>query len=70
MVITALTILLGVDQEDIGVLASYKAQGRAIRELLEVANLSDISVGSVEQFQGQVWCDYESRRDSTNLTLE
>jgi helicase MOV-10 len=47
-------LYLGVDPEEIGVIAPYKAQSRAIRELLKVAKLSDISVGSVEQFQGQV----------------
>jgi superfamily I DNA and/or RNA helicase len=56
LVITTLLIFLGIDPEEIGVLAPYKAQARAIRELLKVANLSDISVGSVEQFQGQVRC--------------
>jgi len=39
--------------EEIGVIAPYKAQVRAIRELLEPADLQDVSVGSVEQFQGQ-----------------
>ena len=43
-----------VDPEEIGVLAPYKAQVRAIRQLLKVAKLSDIAVGSVEQYQGQV----------------
>jgi len=43
-----------VDAEEIGVIAPYKAQVRAIRELLKPAGLSDVSVGSVEQFQGQV----------------
>ena len=47
-------VYLGVDSEEIGVIAPYKAQSRAIRELLNVAKLSDVSVGSVEQFQGQV----------------
>jgi superfamily I DNA and/or RNA helicase len=45
---------IGLDPEDIGIIAPYKAQSRAIRELLKVAKLSDISVGSVEEFQGQV----------------
>lgn len=44
----------GVDPEEIGVIAPYRAQVRTIRELLKQANLSEISVGSVEQFQGQV----------------
>ena len=47
-------VYLGVDPEEIGVIAPYKAQSRAIRELLKVAKLSDVLVGSVEQFQGQV----------------
>lgn len=51
---TLLIVLVGIDPEEIGILAPYKAQARAIRELLKVANLSDISVGSVEQFNGQV----------------
>jgi putative helicase MOV10L1 len=46
---------LEVDPEEIGILAPYKAQVRVIRQLLKTAKLSDISVGSVEQFQGQVW---------------
>lgn len=55
LVITALLIILTeIDPEEIGVLAPYKAQVRAIRELLKVASLSDISVGSVEQCKGQV----------------
>ena len=52
---------LGVDPEEIAVLAPYKAQVRAIRELLKVAKLSDIHVGPVEQFQGQVRCIFLSR---------
>jgi hypothetical protein len=58
---------LGVDPEEIGVIASSKAQLRAIRELLKVAKMSDISVGSVEQFQGQVWTSYESMVDSADI---
>jgi superfamily I DNA and/or RNA helicase len=56
VITTLLIVLLGIDPEEIGVLTPYKAQVRAILELLKVANLSDISVGSVEQFKGQVWC--------------
>ena len=47
-------VFLCIDPEEIGVIAPYKTQVRAIRELLRVAKLSDISVGPVEQFQGQV----------------
>lgn len=46
-----------VDPGDIGIIAPYKAQVRTIREFLKQARLSDISVGSVEQFQGQVCID-------------
>lgn len=49
---------LSVDPEDIGVIAPYRAQVRAIRELLKQARLGEISVGSVEQFQGQVCADH------------
>ena len=47
-------LILVVDAEEIGVIAPYKAQVRAIRDLLKPADLEDVSVGSVEQFQGQV----------------
>ncbi len=48
---------LSVDPKEIGVVAPYKAQVRTIREYLKQAKLSEISVGSVEQFQGQVCVD-------------
>jgi helicase MOV-10 len=47
-------VYLRVDPEEIGVIAPYRAQVRTIRALLRQARLSEISVGSVEQFQGQV----------------
>jgi len=55
VLLALLIVFLDIDPEEIGVLAQYKAQVRTIRELLKVAKLSNISVGSVEQFQGQVW---------------
>ncbi|KAH8992655.1 P-loop containing nucleoside triphosphate hydrolase protein [Lactarius akahatsu] len=39
--------------KEIGVIAPYKAQVRAIRELLGPADLKDVTVGSVEKLQGQ-----------------
>ena len=43
-----------IDAEEIGVVTPYKAQLRAVRELLRSAGLKGVSVGSVEKFQGQV----------------
>jgi hypothetical protein len=62
---------LGVDPEEIGIIAPYKAQVRTIRQFLKEAKLSDISVGSVEQFQGQVCVDrmFIMWRDGTNSCL-
>jgi AAA domain len=62
-------IYLGVDPEDIGVIAPYKAQVRTIREFLKQSNLSDISVGSVEQFQGQVCVDHLFMKGGANSDL-
>jgi hypothetical protein len=62
-------LYVGVDPEDIGVIAPYKAQVRTIREFLKRVNLSDISVGSVEQFQGQVCVDRMFKRDGANSGL-
>ncbi|XP_070828887.1 RNA helicase Mov10l1 [Chaetodon trifascialis] len=42
-----------VDASDIGVIAPYKKQCEKIRVLLAKVGLSDIKVGSVEEFQGQ-----------------
>ncbi|KAI0290985.1 P-loop containing nucleoside triphosphate hydrolase protein [Russula brevipes] len=39
--------------EEIGVITPYKSQVRAIRTLLKFAQLSEISVGTVEEFQGR-----------------
>jgi len=59
-------LYLDVDPEEIGIIAPYKAQVRTIREFLKHANLSDISVGSVEQFQGQVCADRIFMRDGAD----
>jgi len=41
--------------KEIGVIAPYHAQCQKIKRLLQnVENGSDVTVGSVEQFQGQV----------------
>nr|XP_046250224.1 RNA helicase Mov10l1 isoform X2 [Scatophagus argus] len=42
-----------VDVSDIGIVAPYKKQCEKIRVLLGKVGLSDIKVGSVEEFQGQ-----------------
>ncbi|XP_039987881.1 RNA helicase Mov10l1 [Xiphias gladius] len=42
-----------VDASDIGIIAPYKKQCEKIRVLLGNVGLSDIKVGSVEEFQGQ-----------------
>ncbi|XP_069551370.1 RNA helicase Mov10l1 isoform X1 [Brachyistius frenatus] len=42
-----------VDASDIGIIAPYRKQCEKIRMLLAKVGLSDIKVGSVEEFQGQ-----------------
>ncbi|KAM4618202.1 RNA helicase Mov10l1 [Polymixia lowei] len=42
-----------VDPSDIGIIAPYRKQSEKIRVLLSRVGLSDIKVGSVEEFQGQ-----------------
>jgi hypothetical protein len=59
-------LYLCVDPDEIGVIAPYKAQVRTIREVLKQVKLPDISVGSVEQFQGQVCVDHVFMRDSAD----
>jgi hypothetical protein len=61
-----------VDAGELGVIAPYKAQVRAIRELLKPAGLKEVSVGSVEQFQGQVRAKSGLRdtvRDGANSSM-
>jgi len=60
---------LSVDPEEIGIIAPYKAQVRMIRDFLKQVKLSDISVGSVEQFQGQVRVDCVFMRNGANSGL-
>lgn len=40
-------------QADIGVISPYRKQVQKIKKVLEKKNLTDIKVGSVEEFQGQ-----------------
>ncbi|ETW75760.1 hypothetical protein HETIRDRAFT_390120 [Heterobasidion irregulare TC 32-1] len=42
-----------VEAAEIGVISPYRMQVRAIRRSLKEENLGDVTVGSVEQFQGQ-----------------
>jgi hypothetical protein len=62
-------LYLGLDPEEIGVIAPYKAQVRTIREFLKQVNLSSISVRSVEQFQGQVCINRMFMRDGAYFGL-
>ena len=51
---TTLISLVVKAAKEIGVIAPYHAQCQKIRKLLKtVENGSDVTVGSVEQFQGQ-----------------
>ena len=46
---------LGITEAvEIGVISPYRMQVRAIRRSLREESLGDVTVGSVEQFQGQV----------------
>lgn len=44
---------LGVDTEDIGVIAPYRKQIDKIRRLIDTFDLDPVKIGSVEEFQGQ-----------------
>ncbi|XP_012814717.2 RNA helicase Mov10l1 isoform X1 [Xenopus tropicalis] len=46
-------VTTSVSAKDIGVITPYRKQVEKIRTLLRTADLSDIKVGSVEEFQGQ-----------------
>lgn len=52
-IIRNLTETKGLSDEDIGVIAPYRQQVLKIKKALEDIDLSNIQVGSVEQFQGQ-----------------
>ncbi|KAJ2992539.1 hypothetical protein NUW54_g7909 [Trametes sanguinea] len=43
-----------VRSKDIGIITPYFAQGSKIRKLLQKANITDLKVSTVEEFQGQV----------------
>ncbi|XP_018108097.1 RNA helicase Mov10l1 isoform X2 [Xenopus laevis] len=51
--ILAKHVTTSVSAKDIGVITPYRKQGEKIRKLLRTVDLSDIKVGSVEEFQGQ-----------------
>ncbi|KAM4748890.1 RNA helicase Mov10l1 [Rhinophrynus dorsalis] len=51
--ILAKHVTTSVSAKDIGVITPYRKQGEKIRTLLRTVDLSDIKVGSVEEFQGQ-----------------
>ena len=70
MFISFSVLYVGVDPEEIGVIAPDKAQVRTIREVLRQVNMSDILVGLVEQFQGQVCVDRVFKRDELTLTYQ
>uniref|UniRef100_A0A8C5MKA9 RNA helicase n=1 Tax=Leptobrachium leishanense TaxID=445787 RepID=A0A8C5MKA9_9ANUR len=46
-------VTTSVSARDIGVITPYRKQAEKIRTLLRTVDLSDIKVGSVEEFQGQ-----------------
>ncbi|XP_069483962.1 RNA helicase Mov10l1 isoform X2 [Ambystoma mexicanum] len=51
--ILAKHVTTSVSAKNIGVITPYRKQGEKIRILLQTVDLSDIKVGSVEEFQGQ-----------------
>ncbi|XP_018432225.1 PREDICTED: RNA helicase Mov10l1 [Nanorana parkeri] len=51
--ILAKHVTTSVSTKDIGVITPYRKQAEKIRTLLRTADLMDIKVGSVEEFQGQ-----------------
>ncbi|XP_047452649.1 RNA helicase Mov10l1 [Mugil cephalus] len=64
-----------VDVSDIGIIAPYKKQCEKIRVLLGKVGLSDIKVGSVEEFQGQeflviILCTVRSNESVENDDLQ
>ncbi|XP_069083667.1 RNA helicase Mov10l1 [Pleurodeles waltl] len=51
--ILAKHVTTSVSAKSIGVITPYRKQGEKIRKLLQTVDLSEIKVGSVEEFQGQ-----------------
>lgn len=51
--ILAKHVTTSVSAKNIGVITPYRKQGEKIRKLLQTVDLSEIKVGSVEEFQGQ-----------------
>ena len=42
-----------VDEDDIGIITPYRGQVQKLKWRLEERNMSDITVGTTEEFQGQ-----------------
>jgi superfamily I DNA and/or RNA helicase len=45
-------IKAGLSQSDVGIISPYRQQVVEIRKILKLSKLSDIRVGSTEEFQG------------------
>ncbi|KAI4317867.1 hypothetical protein L6164_025698 [Bauhinia variegata] len=52
-VVKRLTAFGNITEQDIGIIAPYRQQVLKIKNILESLDMSNIKVGSVEQFQGQ-----------------
>ena len=46
-------VKFGIDEDDIGVITPYRRQVQKLKWKLEEKNLTDVTVGTTEEFQGQ-----------------